>query len=66
MDRKILKIGYVVLLTAVIVYVIMISVQNIRMGLHSTGEKVSMALYAFLVLYAVRRIWQILKELLQK
>ncbi len=66
MDRKILKIGYIVLLTAIIVCVIMIAVQDIRMGLHSTMEKVFVALYALLILYAVRRIWQILKELLQK
>ena len=66
MDRKILKIGYIVLLTAIIVCVIMIAVQDIRMGLHSTMEKVLVALYALLILYAVRRIWQILKELLQK
>ena len=66
MDRKILKIGYIVLLTAIIVCVIMIAVQDIRMGLNSTMEKVFVALYALLILYAVRRIWQILKELLQK
>ena len=43
MDRKILKIGYIVLLTAIIVCVIMIAVQDIRMGLHSTMEKVFVA-----------------------
>ena len=66
MDRKILKIGYIVLLTAIIVCVIMIAVQDIRMGLHSTMEKVFIALYALLILYAVRRIWQLVKDLLRK
>ena len=66
MDRKILKIGYIVLLTAIIVCVIMIAVQDIRMGLHSTMEKVFVVLYALLILYAVRRIWQLIKDLLQK
>lgn len=66
MDKKILKIGYIVLLAAIIVCVILIAVQDIRMGLHSTMEKVFVAIYALLILYAVRRIWQIVKDLLQK
>ena len=66
MDKKILKIGYIALLVVIIVCVIMIAIQDIRLGLHSTMEKVFVALYALLVLYAVRRIYQIVKDLLKK
>ena len=66
MDKKILKIGYIALLVVIIVCVIMIAIQDIRLGLHSTMEKVFVALYALLILYAVRRIYQIVKDLLKK
>lgn len=66
MNNKILKIGYVVLLAAIIVCVILVAVHDISMGLHSTTEKFFATLYALLVLYALRRIYQIVKDLLHK
>lgn len=66
MNNRILKICYVVLLTAILVCVILIAVQDIRLGLHPTYQKAFLVLYAVLALYALWRIIRLIKEIIKK
>lgn len=65
MNNKILKICYVVFMAIVLVCVAVVAVLDIRLGIHTTTDKLIVAVYGLLALYAIRRIIMLIKEIRQ-
>jgi hypothetical protein len=66
MNNKILKICYVVFMAIVLVCVAVVAVLDIRLGIHTTTDKLIVAVYGLLALYAIRRIIMLIKEIRQE
>lgn len=65
MNNKILKICYVVFMAIVLVCVTVVAVLDIRLGIHTTTDKLIVAVYGLLALYAIRRIVMLIKDIRQ-
>ena len=65
MNNKILKICYVVFMAIVLVCVAVVAVLDIRLGIHTTTDKLIVAVYVLLALYAIRRIVMLIKDIRQ-
>ena len=65
MNNKILKICYVVFMAIILVCVAVVAVLDIRLGIHTTTDKLIVAVYGLLALYAIRRIIMLIKEIRQ-
>lgn len=65
MNNKILKICYVVFMAIVLVCVAVVAVLDIRLGIHTTTDKLIVAVYGLLALYAIRRIVMLIKDIRQ-
>lgn len=65
MNNKILKICYVVFMAIVLVCVAVVAVLDIRLGIHTTTDKLIVAVYGLLALYAIRRIIMLIKDIRQ-
>ena len=65
MNNKILKICYVVFMAIVLVCVAVVAVLDIRLGIHTTTDKLIVAVYGLLSLYAIRRIVMLIKDIRQ-
>ena len=65
MNNKILKICYVVFMAIVLVCVAVVAVLDIRLGLHTTPDKLIVAVYGLLALNAIRRIIMLFKDIRQ-
>ena len=65
MNNKILKICYVVFMAIVLVCVAVVVVLDIRLGIHTTTDKLIVAVYGLLALYAIRRIIMLIKDIRQ-
>lgn len=65
MNNKILKICYVVFMAIVLVCVAVVAVLDIRLGIHTTTDKLIVAVYGLLALYAIRRIIMLVKDIRQ-
>ena len=66
MNNKILKICYVVFMAIVLVCVTVVAVLDIRLGIHTTTDKLIVAVYGLLALYAIRRIVMLIKDIRQE
>lgn len=66
MNNKILKICYVVFMAIVLVCVTVVAVLDIRLGIHTTTDKLIVAVYGLLALYAIRRIIMLIKDIRQE
>jgi hypothetical protein len=66
MNNKILKICYVVFMAIVLVCVAVVAVLDIRLGIHTTTDKLIVAVYGLLALYAIRRIIMLIKDIRQE
>ena len=66
MNNKILKICYVVFMAIVLVCVAVVAVLDIRLGIHTTTDKLIVAVYGLLALYAIRRIVMLIKDIRQE
>ena len=65
MNNKILKICYVVFMAIVLVCVAVVAVLDIRLGIHTTTDKLIVAVYGLLALYAIRRIVMLIMDIRQ-
>lgn len=65
MNNKILKICYLVFMAIVLVCVAVVAVLDIRLGIHTTTDKLIVAVYGLLALYAIRRIIMLIKDIRQ-
>lgn len=66
MNNKFLKIFYAAFMAIILVCVVLLAIQDIRLGINTTTDKVILGVYVLLVLYAIRRIYTLVKDLLQK
>ena len=66
MNNKILKICYLVFMAIVLVCVAVVAVLDIRLGIHTTTDKLIVAVYGLLALYAIRRIIMLIKDIRQE
>ena len=66
MNNKILKICYVVFMAIVLVCVAVVAVLDVRLGIHTTTDKLIVAVYGLLALYAIRRIIMLVKDIRQE
>lgn len=66
MNNKFLKIFYAAFMAIILVCVVLLAVQDIRLGIHTTTDKLIVGVYVLLVLYAIRRIYTLVKDLMQK
>ena len=65
MNNKILKICYMVFMAIVLVCVAVVAVLDIRLGIHTTTDKLIVAVYGLLAIYAIRRIIMLIKDIRQ-
>ena len=63
MNNRILKICYAAFLAVILVCIIILAVQDIRMGVSTMRDKGIVALYVALALYALWRIIRLVKEI---
>lgn len=66
MNNKFLKIFYAAFMAIILVCVVLLAVQDIRLGINTTTDKLIVGVYVLLVLYAIRRIYRLVKDLMQK
>ena len=66
MNNKFLKIFYAAFMAIILVCVVLLAVQDIRLGINTTTDKLIVGVYVLLVLYAIRRIYTLVKDLMQK
>ena len=66
MNNRILKICYAVFLAVIFVCIVLLGIQDVRMGMDKTADKAILALYVVLALYALWRIIRLVKDVLQK
>lgn len=66
MNNNFLKIFYAAFMAIILVCVVLLAIQDIRLGINTTTDKVILGVYVLLVLYAIRRIYTLVKDLLQK
>ena len=63
MNNRILKICYAVFLAVIFVCIVLLGIQDVRMGMDTTADKAILALYVVLALYALWRIIGLVKEI---
>ena len=66
MNNKFLKIFYAAFMAIVLVCVVLLAVQDIRLGINTTTDKLIVGVYVLLVLYAIRRIIMLIKDIRQE
>lgn len=66
MNNKFLKIFYAAFMAIILVCVVLLAVQDIRLGIHTTTDKLIVGVYVLLVLYAIRRIIMLIKDIRQE
>lgn len=64
MGNRILKIFMTVLMTLAVIILVVFMIMHIRAGLEATNSKLLLAGYIALILYACRRIWLLVRDLL--
>lgn len=66
MNNKFLKIFYAAFMAIILVCVVLLAVQDIRLGINTTTDKLIVGVYVLLVLYAIRRIIMLIKDIRQE